>query len=66
MSLRGGLEEVTEKRMAISHGRESAADVGRRYSFDDLARRHAAVDLVCGHIVQSFETYLASEHYRFP
>jgi hypothetical protein len=66
MSLRGGLEDVTDKRMAISHGRESASDVGRRYSFDELAKRHTAIDLVCGHIVQSFETYLASEHYFFP
>lgn len=66
MTLRGGLEEVTDKRMAISHGRESAADVGRRYSFDELARRHTTIDLVCSHIVQSFETYLTSKHYLLP
>lgn len=66
MSLRGRLEEITDKRMAISHGRESAAEVGRRYSFDELAKRHTAIDLVCSHLVQSFETYLASERYRFP
>jgi hypothetical protein len=66
MNLKGGLEEVTEKRMAISHGRESAADVGRRFSFDELEKRHDLIDLVCSHMIQAFETYLADKHYLYP
>ena len=58
MLLRGRVDELVEKRNAIAHGRESPADVGRRYSLDDLEKRYQDIDGLCIYILDILESYL--------
>jgi hypothetical protein len=61
LPLRTRLHEITDNRNAVSHGRESPAAVGGRYSVSDLASIFAEVDELCSHIVQTFEGHIANE-----
>lgn len=53
------LKEIKDHRNAIAHGREKPDTIGRRFTVDILESRLEAVDLLCTHIVTSFE-----EHYN--
>lgn len=64
ISMRGRLEEVTEHRNAIAHGRESAATVGARYTFAELEQRLHDVDRCCSYILQVFDAYLQRQQFR--
>jgi hypothetical protein len=64
MRLRGTLEELVDKRNAIAHGRETAGDVGRRFTVQDLDGRYRAMNLLCSHIVSTFDEYLNRKDYR--
>lgn len=61
--LRARLHEITENRNAISHGRESPATIGGRYSPTDLTQCFAAVDELCTYVVGTFEEYVANERF---
>lgn len=55
------LHDIKEHRNAIAHGRMKAAEVGQRYTFNELEKRHNFVNLLCGHIVESFSSQVRDE-----
>lgn len=63
MLLKGRIDELVENRNAIAHGRESPANVGGRYSIDELEKRYTDIDEVCTYIIQSFETCLNNKDF---
>ncbi|KAF0192041.1 MAG: hypothetical protein FD165_1109 [Gammaproteobacteria bacterium] len=57
------LKEIKEHRNAIAHGRVTAADVGKRYTYGDLEKRHNFISALCGHVISSFETHARDHSY---
>lgn len=55
------LHDIKEHRNAIAHGRVKAAEVGQRYTFNELEKRHSFVNLLCGHIIESFSSQVRNE-----
>lgn len=55
------LHDIKEHRNAIAHGRVKAAEVGQRYTFNDLEKRHNFVNMLCEHIIESFSTQVRTE-----
>ncbi len=56
----GRIEEFVENRNAISHGRSSPEDVGRRYSRQEIVARVSDADAICNHIVSVLESHFHS------
>ena len=56
----GIIEELVENRNAISHGRFTPEEVGRRYSAQDIADRVEDTNTIAGHIVSSLESHVRS------
>jgi len=54
----GRIEEFVENRNAISHGRRTPEDVGRRFSRQEIADRVIDTDAICNHIVGVLEAHL--------
>ena len=54
----GYLDELVEKRRAVSHGRSSAEEVGRAFRSPELSLRITAVTEVIGHLQGVFTTYI--------
>lgn len=61
--LRGRLQELVENRNAISHGRDSAATVGGRYTVTELQKRYDDVNELCTYVVQCLEDYLKNKDF---
>ena len=59
----GYVDELVDKRNAIAHGREAAADVGRRFRSSELLVRLDAVAEVVAHLEASLTTYLDQKLY---
>lgn len=57
------LNEIKGHRNAIAHGREKAAEIGKRYTFLELEKRHNFISLLCSHIVSSFDSHTQAEKY---
>ncbi|MFA0412625.1 MAE_28990/MAE_18760 family HEPN-like nuclease [Vibrio renipiscarius] len=57
------LSEVKEHRNAIAHGRETAANIGRRFNVDQLSDRAVKIRLLCSHITSAFSVYCINKHY---
>lgn len=55
------LNEIKDHRNAIAHGRVPAADVGKRYTYMELEKRHAFISNLCVHIVNSFDAHLKNQ-----
>lgn len=55
----GYLDELVEKRRAVSHGRSSAEDAGRSYRSAELLQRLDAVVAVVAHLESTFSEYVA-------
>ena len=55
------LQDIKEHRNAIAHGRMKAAEVGQRYTFTELQKRHNFVNMLCGHIIESFSSHVINE-----
>jgi hypothetical protein len=53
----GRINELVEHRNAIAHGRETAENIGRRFSDGDIAQRVDDTQELCLHIVNSFEDH---------
>lgn len=53
----GRIEELVENRNAIAHGTRTAADVGRRYSCQDIALRVDDVEQICVYIVDTMRRH---------
>ena len=62
--LRGRLDELTDNRNRIAHGRESPVSVGSRYSVDDLRIRFRDIEGYCSYVIQTLESFLTDEHYK--
>jgi hypothetical protein len=56
----GRIDELVSKRNAIAHGRETAHEVGRRFSPDEMATRIVDTDLIATHILDLMEQRLAT------
>jgi hypothetical protein len=50
---KGRIEELVENRNKVSHGRESATNVGGGFSVDDLRLRYDDVSEFCSHFADS-------------
>ena len=55
------LQDIKEHRNAIAHGRVKSAEVGQRYTFNDLEKRHNFVKMLCGHIIETFISHVNAE-----
>jgi len=53
----GRIEELVENRNAISHGRRTPEDVGRRYSSQEIGSFMADTYAICNHIVSALEAH---------
>ena len=51
------LDEIKDNRNALAHGRESAAEIGRRFSKQDIKKRVEFVEQFRNHVVQTFELH---------
>lgn len=60
---RGLIDEVAERRSAVAHGRESPADVGRRFRSEELRRRYDALSSTSFYIIGLFENFLAGKSF---
>ena len=63
-SLIGRVAELVQNRVDVAHGNLSASDVGRRYTVAELRTRHRDIELLCTHILNTFEDYLSKKHYK--
>jgi hypothetical protein len=59
----GYLDELVEKRRAVSHGRTRAEDAGRGYRSAELLKRLDAVTDVVAHLENTFTTYVSERMY---
>ncbi len=53
----GRIEELVENRNAIAHGRETAEEVGRRYSTSELGKRIDDVFTLTKYIISTMESH---------
>ena len=61
----GRIEELVENRNAISHGRKTAEEVGRRYSISELEKRIDDVFALSKYIISTMEDhYLSGDIHR--
>jgi hypothetical protein len=60
------IEEVKDKRNAVSHGRESPMSYGQAVTANDLERRYEALSIQAGFMVSVFETYLIGKMFVRP
>jgi hypothetical protein len=63
-ALMGRVSELVQNRVDVAHGNSSASDIGRRYTVEELRKRHRDIDLLCTHILAAFEDYLKRKHYK--
>lgn len=59
------LNEIKEHRNAIAHGREKAADIGGRYTFNILNQRVSDIERLCFHIVEGFRESSNTKSYIY-
>lgn len=62
---RGYLDEIVEKRNQIAHGREAAADVGARFTCDEMEKRVGVVEQNSLHLVGCVRAFLGNAGPRF-
>ncbi|WP_129140135.1 MAE_28990/MAE_18760 family HEPN-like nuclease [Modicisalibacter coralii] len=55
------LDEIKNNRNAVAHGRETAHDIGRRYTLEELGERLEEVKNVCEHVFSSFAQHVQDE-----
>lgn len=63
MIMKGRLEELVTNRNHIAHGTEAAADIGGRYSMNDLDKRYKDINELCAYVISTFEQHLINEDY---
>ena len=62
--LRGRVNEITENRRSISHGRNKPEEVGRRYTDTEIKKIAADVNEISYYIVNIFSNYCVRELYK--
>lgn len=60
----GRVSELVQNRVDVAHGNLTASEVGRRYTLEELRKRHRDIEHLCTHIVTAFDGYLQNKHYR--
>ena len=55
--LLGLIQELIAKRHAIAHGRETAAEVGRRFTVAEMHAKLTGTQTACLHILQVMENH---------
>lgn len=55
------LHDIKDHRNAIAHGRMKASEVGQRYTISELEKRHNFVNMLCGHIIETFISQVRTE-----
>lgn len=58
------VREVIQKRNEIAHGEYAPAQIGRRYTLNELNSVLNDIDLLCTHLILSFSDYLVRGGYR--
>jgi hypothetical protein len=53
------IDEIVRNRNQIAHGAETAADVGRRYTYNDMVNRLKQMKSVCDLLVSEFDKFCA-------
>lgn len=59
----GRLRTLRERRNAVAHGRESASQVGQRYSLDEMATLYGIVDVELARFRLHLEDYCTERRY---
>ena len=62
-ALTSRLDEVTENRRAIAHGRLKPEEVGRRYTDGEIKKIQADINEINTYHIDVFEKYVAGKHY---
>lgn len=62
--LNSRINEITENRRSISHGRNKPEDVGRRYTDNEITRINRDVNEFSYYVVDTFTDYCTRELYR--
>lgn len=57
------LNEIKEHRNAIAHGRKTAAEIGSRYTHNDLKRKYDAVEEMVLHVLSKFKIHVSTKGY---
>ena len=55
--LTGRIDELVENRNAIAHGRETAREVGVRYTNDDMKMRISDTDTIAHYVIDTMKTH---------
>ena len=59
------LTEIKNHRNAIAHGRERAAEIGGRFTLENLDEKRKSVEKLCRHIFESFkELYINTDYLK--
>lgn len=64
VSFRGRLQEIVSNRVNISHGNNSASEVGSRVTPTDLSDRINDVSSYCSYFICVFENYINKKEFR--
>jgi RiboL-PSP-HEPN len=63
MTKKGMIDDIVDKRNAVSHGRMSPVDVGERYNSSDIEIRLLVVEQQKEYIIDRFERYILMTEY---
>jgi hypothetical protein len=61
--IRGYIDEIVGYRNAVAHGRQSAMEVGRLKTVDDIDKRLDAITRVADHIIECFDDLLVNRRF---
>ena len=64
LELQTRINEITENRRAIAHGRDRPADIGRRYTFEEIQIIKNDVNELSEHILNTFSEYCVNESFK--
>jgi MAE_28990/MAE_18760-like HEPN len=62
--LLGRISELVSARVNLSHGHLPAAEIGSRFTVQDLETIHRDISEICTHVINSLEDYVKRGHYR--
>ena len=55
--LQGRIEEIVDSRNAISHGRQTAYEVGQRHSHSDMEHRINDIETIVSHVIDTMDQH---------
>lgn len=61
--IRGRIDELVNKRIAIAHGIEDAKTVGSHYTISELTKIYEDVNELCSYIIQSLENHAINSNF---